>query len=183
MNPPPTSPAPKALPPLWRQSLDEMNGAPHPADVPFGGPLILVGIGRVLGVPLLLFGLVKECLVFAKPGVWAVLTNPDSSRYHPLWAPMIVFEIGAKGLLVLYSAILLWMYFTRKKGFRLLIICYHLATLAYLGGDLLLGSQIPAVSAAASAHDYSGLLRAVLSAVIWVPYFLTSQRAKEVFVH
>lgn len=56
--------------------------------------LLIPAIGLLIS-PFVLIVQLQELMrsVFA-PGVWAALTSPESPAYHPLWAPLLIFEMA-----------------------------------------------------------------------------------------
>ena len=65
---------------------------------------------------------------------------------------------------------------------RLLII-WVASFVAIQAVDILLMSQIPMAASQLGSGDFRELARAVISAAIWIPYFLKSKRVANTFVH
>lgn len=152
-----------------------------PAPMKIGGWLILVAIGLIVTPFKIVSVMFANQWPFLRDGHWERLTNADSSDYHPLWAPLIVFEIvGNIGLLVL-AAITLALFFKKSKRTPKFAITWYAVGPAFLLLDELLGNLIPAVASNSPASGLTELARATVVAAIWIPYFLVSDRVKKTF--
>ena len=180
-RPPPLPPTPGRPTSLWQETLDEHRNTPGTDETPFGGVLILVAIGRVLAIPISLFSLARLWQTYSKPGLWTKLTSPDSPSYHPLWATAIVYELAGKVIVLLCCIALAWMFFTRRKAFRPAIVVYSVLLLAYLWGDHFLAAMLVGPRSSAP-HDVAKLIGTTLGGLIWIPYYLISERMRQVFV-
>jgi hypothetical protein len=147
-----------------------------------GGWLILPLLGLILTPIRVGFSSVRDLAPALKPGTWAALTTPGAAAYHPLWAPVLVFECVVNGLLIVCSLVLLWLFLRKSHRVPLLMVAWLVAIVAVQVVDLLLVGQIPAAAAAPDAQGIRDLVRLVLSALIWIPYFLRSKRVKNTFV-
>ena len=151
--------------------------------MPFGGVLILVAIGRVLAIPIALYSLVRLWGTYSTPGLWARLTSPASPSYHPLWAATIVYELGGQAIVLVACIVLAWLFFGRRKAFRTAVIIYSVLLLAFLWGDHFLAATLLAGRTTATMSTSSArLIGSTLGTLIWVPYYMMSERVREVFV-
>ncbi len=146
-----------------------------------GGWLILPLLGLVLTPFRIGFQTFTDVLPALRPATWAALTTPGTKAYHPLWAPAILFELTANSLLILFSLVLLWLFFRKSGRVPMLMIVWLLAIIAAQAIDLVFANQIPAIAALSDADGLRNLARSVLGAAIWVPYFLLSKRVKNTF--
>lgn len=146
-----------------------------------GGWLILPLLGLILTPFRIGLQTVSDVLPAVQPATWSALTTPGSKAYHPLWAPAIIFELGANAMLILFSVVLVWLFFRKSRRVPLLMIVWLLAIIAAQGIDLAFANQIPAVAALPDTDAIKNLVRSVVGAVIWVPYFLVSKRVKNTF--
>ncbi len=155
-------------------------------DVPdlkgIGGWLILVAVGLCLQ-PLLLLKALSENAAAFKPDTWGVLTTFGTFAYHPLWAPLLVAETGVNVVLLAWSGVLLYFFFSRGRRFPSLVIAYMGVSVAAVIADLAVASAIPVTRARLAAGAYGQVGRSVISAAIWIPYFLRSRRVAATFVH
>ena len=77
--------------------------------------LLLPAIGLLIS-PFVLIVQLQELMrsVFA-PGVWAALTSPESPAYHPLWAPLLIFETAWDVGYLLFFLWVGWKFFAKKR--------------------------------------------------------------------
>lgn len=146
------------------------------------GWLILPLLGLVLTPFRIGFQTFTDVLPALQPATWNALTTPGTRAYHPLWAPAILFELTANSLLILFSLILLWLFFKKSRRVPLLMIVWLLAIIGAQAADLLFASQIPAIAALPNTDGIRNLARSAIGAAIWVPYFLVSKRVKNTFM-
>ncbi|HAJ81863.1 MAG TPA: hypothetical protein DCO64_05425, partial [Zunongwangia profunda] len=65
-----------------------------------------------------------------------------------------------------------------------LIIAFYAFNLIGLSIDALAASTIPSIqSITATADIYSEVLKSLISCLIWIPYFIYSERVKDTFVN
>jgi hypothetical protein len=164
---------PMSLPPDT-QVADEPRG--------IGGWLILPAIGIVLTPIALTVGIITDILPVFGADVWPVLTTPGSPAYHPLWKPLIIFELVADLLLVAVSIYLLVLFFGKKRRLPKVMIAWLVAMVVVQVVDMLLAMQIPAAADTTESSDYRDLIRSVIACAIWAPYFAVSRRVKNTFV-
>lgn len=146
-----------------------------------GGWLILVAIGLIVTPIRIGFLLVQTYIPLFAEGHWAELTDSSSTVYHPLWGPLIVFEIVGNLAMMICAGIALVLFFRRSPLFPKLMIGFYLAGLAFLLLDFFAGNLIPAVAAQADPDAFRELSRSVIACAIWVPYMLRSRRVRNTF--
>jgi hypothetical protein len=148
-----------------------------------GGWLILVGIGLVISPFIRLYGVYNDFLPAFSPEIWTVLTTPGSSVYHPLWAPAMIYELVGNILLGLAPIILL-IYFLRKhKLFPKLYIILLVSQLGFLMGDYIFATSIPVIVQEGTTYLMREVIQSLVSSLIWIRYFLVTERAKGTFVN
>ena len=146
-----------------------------------GGWLVLVGLGLSLAPIRMGFQFANDLLPIMTEGYWPILTDPASAAYHPLWAPLIVFEVVGNLAFIIASAYLLVLFFQRSPRFPRLMIWYLLTNLAFLAIDSLVAKAIPEVAAQADPQGARELLRGFVGCLIWVPYLMSSRRVRNTF--
>jgi transglutaminase-like putative cysteine protease len=159
----------------------ELATPPAAPAAAIGGWLILVCIGLLLKPTISLGNLGESCRFFLASD-WHALTVPDMESYYGLWAPTIIFELLANILLLVFSGLLLVLFFERKRRFPLLFIIFTLLNLAVFGVDYLANALIPVAKAHSASSPLWGFTNAAVYVMIWVPYFLFSKRVKTTFV-
>ena len=147
-----------------------------------GGWLILVVIGLLISpIRLSHFLLTNHWPIF-RDGVWEVLTTPGTEAYHALWAPLLAFEIiGNLGSIVL-ALVTLWFLMRKSRRTPAFAIGCLVWSAAIVVIDFFAADLIPAVAAQSDPDSIKELVRALVGAAIWVPYFLVSKRVKATFV-
>jgi hypothetical protein len=118
--------------------------------------------------------------IFAE-GYWGILTTPGAEAYHPLWAPLLIFEISGNLIFLFWSIVLLVLFFQKHYRFPRMMIVYLAANLAFVGIDFFVADSIPAVAAEPDPESTREFIRTIISAAIWIPYFLRSVRVKNTF--
>jgi hypothetical protein len=145
-----------------------------------GGWLILVAFGLIVR-PLILI----HATVIIYPSIfhletWRALTNAGQPAYHPLWMPVLLFELLFNSVGFIYCLLLLVLFFQKRWAWRYYFIAFFIFVIGGLAIDLCLGQQIPAV-AAKLGSSVKALMQSVLGAAIWIPYALTSKRVRATF--
>ena len=142
-----------------------------------GGWLILVGISLVC-TPFIMLG----SLAIAN---FPLLTNPSYQPFlekYPAVHGLILFEIASNLCFVAVLAALNYLFFKKKRAFPTFMILYLVFHLVVLLGDTA-AAQAIMPAAKLSAQTASSIGRSLVSAAIWIPYFLVSRRVKVTFVN
>lgn len=147
-----------------------------------GGWLIIPMIGLFITPIRLGYMLVTMHLQIFLSGAWGVLTRPGSAAYHPLWAPILLFEIFGNTILMSWAVALLILLFTKSPHFPRWIILFYLASLAIVALDMVFCQSIPAVAEQNDPSAMKELFRSIVAALIWIPYFIKSERVKNTFL-
>lgn len=162
------------------RKLAEMQIDPRYSGI--GGWLILVMIG-LFGTPvrvsLLIF---NDLLPIFTDGTLQLLITPETEFYHPLWLPLLLYEVFSNAFFAVFAIVLLVHFFRRKKTLPKLIIIYFAANILMLVIDEIMGSFIPFITAQSETGSYTELMRSIVSGAIWIPYFCKSVRVKSTFV-
>lgn len=112
-----------------------------------GGWLVLVGFGLVVS-PLVVLGMIaNDLLPIFLEGYWPLLTDPASDAYHPLWGPLIIFELVGNFVQVVALCGALVLFFRKSSYFPRVAIAIYLGVFVFLMADYLLADLIPAVAA------------------------------------
>jgi hypothetical protein len=145
-----------------------------------GGWLLLVAIGLVLRPIGLVTSLIPMLPTFFDAEIWAVLTGPDpESRNLPVALLMLV-EIAINTALFVFTALAVILFFTRRREAPRWMIVILGGTAAFLVLDTIAASAL--ADATSNPEEIGQLVGACLVALIWVPYFLVSERVKATFV-
>jgi hypothetical protein len=157
--------------------------APLLADGPrgIGGWLILPLLGLVFTPVRIGADLVRDILPAFQPEHWNALTTVGEESYHPLWAPILVFELVSNVLFIGFTVVLLVLFLRRSHRVPGLMIAWQLGGLTMQLVDLALGASIPAVASTPGGLGIGDVSRSVVGAAIWIPYFLRSVRVRNTF--
>jgi hypothetical protein len=146
------------------------------------GWLILPLIGLFIAPIRISLTIFKDLVPVFTEGYWNVITTPGSNTYHPLWAPLIIFECVGNIVFIIFSIVLLIFFFRKSRLLPKLMISYLILSLLFVVSDFFLADLIPAVADQRNYQDTKEIARAVIGTIVWVPYFLVSKRVKQTFV-
>lgn len=168
---------------LYRRDPPAVPHAPFNSSLKgIGGWLLLPALGAVL-VPIRLLMELSQLLPSYAADTWSQLTTVGSSAYHALWAPVLLFELAAHLGLLVFSLLLMTMFFQKRRGVPRLYITVLVASVAIQFIDMGLAHLIPAAAKAVTSKEWGELARGVLGAAIWGSYFHVSERVKATFVN
>jgi hypothetical protein len=154
-----------------------------PSPVGLGGWLVLVGIGLFVAPISLAMFLLTTFTPSFQDGTWEALTSPDGWAYHPLWAPLLIFEMVGNGVFILLGLYLLVLYFGRRSRFPKLYIACVFANLVFIFVDAWLGSFVLPDEPMFDVETAGEIGKSLIAAAIWVPYMRVSKRVRNTFVN
>lgn len=114
---------------------------------------------------------------------WAAVTTIGNAAYHPLWAPLLLFELTANLALMVFSVLLAILFFQKRRVVPTLYIAVAASSAIVQITDLLLAGAIPAAATEVTTKDWNTLSRNVVAVALWGAYFLVSKRVKSTFVN
>jgi len=145
-----------------------------------GGWLVLMLLQLLIGPVRVLAESARELGPLLSDGSWAELTTPGTEIYHPLWAPLITFELVAN-LVTIVLGIVTLVYFLRKSQRTPSLVTIWLAWQALTAtADHILLGLIPGLEPDPMAVP--NLVRVCFLAALWIVYFRVSKRVKATFV-
>lgn len=145
------------------------------------GWLLLPALGVVLQ-PLRILKDVAELVPTYAADSWMQLTTVGQAAYHVLWGPFLLLEMTANLALLVFSVLLMILFFQRRSSVPLVFLAYQGGALIIGVLDQLAGGLIPAVEHAANGSEWAPVIRQALALAIWGSYFMTSRRVKATFV-
>ncbi len=158
-----------------RPNVDTLEG--------LGGWLVLVGFGLVISPLIIGSTLVAGHSAYFNHAVWQALTTLESPSHLPNFAFVAPLEMVLNLTLLLFNVLQITLFFRRSHLFprsvQFYLVFQVIATLFALWSNSLIET---APSAAPTGDVYTQLMRALLAAAIWIPYFQTSRRVKRTFV-
>jgi len=144
------------------------------------GWLLLPALGTII-TPLVLLAEMRHDLNAMRLDVWMNVTNPGAEHYNAMWAPALLFEIVTNLGQFVFAILLAILFAKRRRSTPMFYIGFLIASIAIQIVDHVLISFVS--STADSAKGTTELLtRSVLSAAIWITYFLNSVRVRSTFV-
>jgi hypothetical protein len=149
--------------------------------VGIGGWLILVTIGLVLTSLRLASVLATDFAPLFSDEIWTPLTSPDSPAYNPYFKAIIFYEITGNVIVMLAPVLLLTLLFIQKRSFPKLMIGFLIFSATFGLLDTMLAFKVYEPDTASKFEMYGEVARTILSAAIWIPYFLISKRVKNTF--
>lgn len=161
-------------PPLPRGVVDpDLQG--------IAGWLLLPALGIALQ-PLIILKDVAELVPAYAADNWMLLTTVGQTSYNSLWAPVLLFELAANLGLLVFSVLLMILFFQRRSSVPLVFLAFQ-GTALYIGIlDQVVAGLIPAVEHEASGSGWAQVIRQTLALAIWGSYFMISRRVKSTFV-
>lgn len=156
-------------------------GLPASPSAPSGlrGWLGLATLGVTVTPFVMMFGLYNLSSALT-PATWSALTTYGADNYHPLWAPVLLFEvIGILGLMVFWGLVCV-LFYQRRTSAPYWYIRMLIASVLYTVFDSGLMALLP--TATLETKDIAGLVRQALTAAIWIAYFMKSERVRATFV-
>jgi len=135
-----------------------------------GGWLILVAAGLGIGPLVSLSGVVRDLLLLYGAEYQSVLAA------RPGLAGLVLYEAVTNSIFLVALIALNVLFYKKKKSFPALMITFLASQLAFVLIDHL-GAR-----ALQPSTGVAGILRNLVSAVIWIPYYLRSERVKATFV-
>jgi hypothetical protein len=144
-----------------------------------GGWLVIPGLGLVL-TPIAVLVTTSSGIESYAADSWAMLTPFGSEGYHALWAPVLLFELVSQIGIFVFAILLTILFFGRRSSVPALYIGFQLISTVQLIVDQVLVNSIPqAVLGAGNAGQATGT---VIGAMIWIGYFMKSERVRNTFV-
>jgi transglutaminase-like putative cysteine protease len=145
-----------------------------------GGWLLLPAIGLPFSILRLLTGTAKTWPVFT-PEAWNALTSAGGASYHPMWLPLMLFELAGNIGMVVMACLTTWLFFRRRSSLPRVFIGFVAGSAVFVLADTVLTLTIPSAAAQLTARDWGSAMQSIVSAAIWSAYFLRSERVRRTF--
>jgi transglutaminase-like putative cysteine protease len=145
-----------------------------------GGWLILVAIHHILRPIVFIFNLVMLFPTVLHLGNWRLLTEPGQAAFHPSWAPALLFELCYNSLCLVFSGLLLILFFQKRALWRWCYVVFLVVFALGVGIDTHLTQQIPAAGGTLDGN-IRDLFQVIVAAAVWIPYCFVSKRVRATF--
>ena len=175
----------------WHRSQASRPAMPPPLPlgqetqlVGLGGWLILVGINLGLAIPIRIYTILGHWSGYFSLQVWQLFTQPQSEYYHPIYAPLLTFEIlGNIGILGL-SILTFCLFIKKHRAFPRVFILLTIIRAIFLITDTIGCSVIPSLGSHSHNNDtklITQTIGTIFGSLIWISYMLQSKRVKLTF--
>lgn len=144
------------------------------------GWLLLVAFGVCMNPIQLLRALVSTLPAYSH-SQWNALTTPGTEAYHVLWQPLLIFELLFNLLTVVFSILMVILFFQKRYTFPKVYTLFLFANFIGPTLDFIVGQGIPFLHEQYSPNDKVKLLQRGLIVLIWTLYFAKSRRVKWTF--
>ena len=147
-----------------------------------GGWLILIGFGLCIGPVWRCVSVAQNWEGYFSIHSWQAAAVPSGELYHPLYGPLLIFEVLGNVLMFGSNILVACLFFARRRAFPWAYIALLTLNVAFLLLDEVLGRLIPSVAADPDASSIRYLRNAILYGMLWSLYMLKSKRVKATFV-
>lgn len=145
------------------------------------GWLILPAIGVIAAPVRICADFIRTIPTFAADN-WALLTTAGATAYHSMWAPVLLYELGANLAQIVFSLVLALLFFKKRRSAPSVYIGFLAGSTLLQAVDLLFVKAIPSAGQA-GLKDWNTLAGGLLGIAVWSSYFLRSKRVKATFVN
>ncbi len=177
---------PEQFPPEAMASVPPEVSSPRapepPAGRALGGWLWLPAISLVVRPWALLYPLVSNAATYFDHRIWVAYTTAGSPDYSLGMAALLAYEVVANLGLVVLDVFAALLFLKRRREAPRTMIALIAASLILMVVDLGSAHFVPGTSGD-HAQNARAISQSALAALVWIPYFLTSRRVRETFVH
>ncbi|MDN7127221.1 DUF2569 domain-containing protein [Pseudidiomarina sp. 1APR75-33.1] len=145
-----------------------------------GGWLYLVAFGVIVS-PLFLAVEYLPMLVDYMNGAYEITANPNSKSFVPHLELLLNVEMLANAFMLLVSLALLYLFFSKHRWFPRVFIFLCVFSPLFLIADAWIVHKLMPELVAIDEATVLDIIRAIIYALIWVPYMLISKRVKNTF--
>lgn len=146
-----------------------------------GGWLILIGIGITISPFYILFTIFTQN--YFDHSLWINITSASSANYNPVLAISFLIELLINIVSFVFTILLLVLFYKRRSSFPRLVIIFYVFNFLFMAVDAAVISSLGILNDTALMDSYKAIGKSFITMVIWVPYFLKSDRVKETFVN
>jgi hypothetical protein len=148
-----------------------------------GGWLILLGIGLV-GTPFVRIALLVKSGSAYSAASWRTITDP-ANGYDPMLSPILLFELFFQLTLIVFSLLLVLLYFRKKRIFPSVLIAYLLFQFVVLTVDQVLVGTLSgkAVTTHRGPPAAPAMAQSLFPLILWGLYVAKSKRVRMTFLN
>jgi len=166
------------------KSPPEFRVPPDPNLTGLGGWLVLLGIGLV-ATPFARALLMIRTGEAYSTATWRLITDSTTSGYDPMLAPLLLFERFSQLTLLVFSFLLIALFFRRKRVFPIALILYLSLQFAVVTTDevLVKTRNSKTVTTFARQNTSSAAATTLGPLIVWGLYVARSRRVKMTFLN
>jgi hypothetical protein len=146
-----------------------------------GGWLILIGIGITISPFYILFSIFTQS--YFDNSLWINITSVSSAGYNPALAIAFLIELLINIASFVFAFLLLVLFYKRRSSFPRLVIIFYVFNFLFLSVDAVVVSNLGILDDSGLSDSYKAVSKSFITMLIWVPYFLKSDRVKGTFVN
>lgn len=146
-----------------------------------GGWLILIGFGLCLTPFVRIVTVGQNWESYFAIDVWQTVATPHGAAYHPLYAPLLIFELLGNTFMLGLGALALFLFFSKRRAFPRIFITLMLVNALFLILDDLGAAQVHTLPSGETGTNFRDSIRATFYAIIWSAYMVKSRRVKATF--
>jgi len=144
------------------------------------GWLVLVGLHSITRPLFSLAWFVQSWWLLDQPR-WDALTDPVSADYREMYLPTLMFEWLYNCAMLIFSVMLLIMYFKKRAWFRNGTIIVIAVTLVGILIDNALAYDLVDDKNSKPGEAFQDIIRGTVAALVWIPYMISSRRVRATF--
>lgn len=153
--------------------------APYAEDLSIGGWLVLPGIGIILSPIMLMVGMVSSG--FFDTATWSAVLSIGEDKGLLMF--MFGLEVAGNGFLLVFSALVIILFYQRRTSLPRVITIFYVVNLAIpILDHVLIEALMPDLLGPADTDETTReAFRGIVAAAIWIPYFHLADRVKSTF--
>ena len=142
----------------------------------------MVGFGLIIGFLKLINSVHTLFKPYINTDLLNSLTNVNLTTYIPNFLMLFYMEVLVNAFMVLMSAYLIYLYFTKSKKFPKYYIFITLFVLLAIPMDAYIASTIIPTAEVIDKDMVKSVFQSLFSGAIWIPYMLKSLRVRNTFI-
>lgn len=147
-----------------------------------GGWMILPMLGLVFSPLLMSYHLWHDILPIFTDGTFSAITTPGHPAYHHLWAPLLPLEFAGNVFLIALALVTLVLILRKSRLAPRFAIAWFASVALIQTADYFASNLIPLIAEQDDSEQLKLMVRGIIAACLWIPYFLVSKRVKATFV-
>jgi hypothetical protein len=147
---------------------------------PIGGWLVLLGFGLFSSLIINIYFIVDG--QYFNQNIWNVINDSSSPSYNENLPGYFLLELLFRLAMISINIFNILLFFERRSSFPRFQIISSILVLIYYLFEINMIFLFNSEDSAANEEIYKGLIRSLISAVIWILYLLKSARVRSTFV-